>query len=80
MKKNKIQLSMLTIAIITTSLSGAWIIGGKEIMEEHPLQADKRSVENGGTISAIDAYQDGVGVKLDVGIETSPNRVDKNKI
>ncbi len=65
MKKNKIVLSLLAVAIVGTTLSADWIIGGKRIMAEHPMgQSASKSVENGGDLDAIDAYQDGVGVQV----------------
>jgi hypothetical protein len=59
---NKIKLSLITLGLIGSSLSAAWIINGVETNIEHPLQLSERSVENGGNLSAIDAYEDGVGV------------------
>jgi len=59
---NKIRLSLITLGVIGTSLSAAWIVNGVETNMEHPLQPPVRSIENGGNIPAIDAYEDGVGV------------------
>ncbi len=78
MKKRNIVLSIAIITLITSTLSASWIIGGKSIMIEHPMNPSVRSIENGGTLSAIDAYQDGVGVLLDTGLETSNSKVDNS--
>jgi hypothetical protein len=39
-------------------------LNGKIVMEKHPLPITSLSVESGGSLSAIDAYSDGVGVLL----------------
>jgi hypothetical protein len=59
---NRIRLSLITLGVIGTSLSAAWIVNGVEMDMEHPLQPPVRSIENGGNVPAIDAYEDGVGV------------------
>ncbi len=78
MKKRNIMLSIATISLITSTLSASWIINGKAIMNEHPLQSSIRSIENGGTLSAIDAYQDGVGVFIDGSGVTNSDQIDNS--
>ena len=66
MKKNKVILSLLAFSIVVSS-ANAWFIGGKEILQEHPLQLDDRSIENGGTLQSIDSAMDGVGAIIEAG-------------
>ena len=73
-------LNSIVIVALSTSLSASWIINGKIISNEHPLQESIRSIENGGSLYAIDAYQDGLGVFIDGSGTSNKNQVDKNKI
>lgn len=45
-----------------SALSSEWIMKGKYKMLEYPLEFKLRSTETGGSLYAIDAYRDGVGV------------------
>lgn len=58
----KILITSLLCGMFLTSLSAAE--GGKVKLTKSPIDTDFLSVENGGSLSAIDAYSDGVGMSV----------------
>ena len=78
MTKNKIKLSIIALAVLTSSLSAGWMINGKKVMNEYPLQKGIRSIEHGGTLSAIEAYSDGIGVIVEGNNLNEDNKIDNS--
>ena len=61
--------NILTAAVVlgvaaTAAQAHPLYMSGKRVMDVNPLHASVLSVENGGTLTAIDAYQDGVGLVI----------------
>lgn len=69
MRISKISLSMIAIGLISSVALADWVVKGKVAMPAYPMDINSRSVENGGTMSAQEAYSDGVGtiVKGNIG-------------
>ena len=61
---------MKKIIVLSLIVSGLLAVdfplkmNGKIVMDKHPLPITSLSQESGGSLSAIDAYQDGIGVLL----------------
>lgn len=64
--KKSISISMLAIFSLVSAVQAnpPVLNDGKEILSQHPMSADNRSKEYGGSKDAIDAYSDGVGVYI----------------
>lgn len=65
---------MLTASIL---MAGPFFSNEKEVLKEHPLKSEHRSVDHGGTKATIDTYRDGIGVivgtfEADEAIDNTP--------
>jgi hypothetical protein len=80
--KKIIVLSLIVSGLLASSIINErppLIINKQTVMVQHPLPVTSLSVESGGTLSAIDAYSDGVGVLLGES-PTALNQVDNSAL
>jgi hypothetical protein len=75
MKRSIVGISLLTASLLSAA---PFFSNEREVLKEHPLKVENRSIDYGGTLPTIDAYRDGVGVMA--GTFEGDNAVDNTPL